>query len=456
MSADPLLDSLRAFVRLHGLLQEGQRVLVGVSGGVDSLVLLHLLNEDFRPIAVHVDHGLREDSHLDAEFVQRVAAEWDIEFRVEKIEVPAGSSKQARARRERYRALESAADEEGVGVVAVAHNRDDVAETLLLQLVRGAGPRGWRAMPVERPIRSGSAVYLVRPLRFAARNEIEAYAHAHGIDWREDPSNEVLAYRRAVVRKRVLPLLKKHFGEGVSGKIAAAAELAEAYLEAGAALAPNEALRRASPEAGALSVAALQRMDEVMRRGVILEVMAREFPDAPRSADGVVRVERLLDAQPGRRVELGEVVVWREREVLRIAHAHQSVHFAGNVSIPGRIDTPAGSLFVEVLGDVPSMYVSDPRTEVVDAERVGSALTLRTWREGDRFSPLGLGGSKKVSDVLTERRVPSSERQRQLVLTAGEEIVWVVGHRLAENFRIRSDTQRALRLRWEPEGGLQR
>lgn len=450
MPADPLLESLRAFVRQHALLREGQRVAVAVSGGVDSVALLHLLREDFAPTVVHVDHGLRADSRADAAFVAALAGAWGLPVTVERIIVPEGSSRQGRARAERYRALERVALSQGLEAVAVAHQRDDVAETLLLQLLRGAGPRGWRALPVARPIARGSTVRLVRPLRFAGRAEIEAYARAQGLEWREDPSNEALEYRRVAVRRRIFPLLKRYFGDGVLERLAAAAELAEAYVEAGAALAPAAALREARVEVDALSVEALGAMSAVVRRGVILEVLARLYPEAPRSAASVAEIERLLKAQPGRRVALGEVVVWREREVLRFATPPRPVTFVGTVSVPGQLETPWGALRVELVDEPPDAFPAGSDTEVVDADRLGSTLTLRTWRPGDRFVPFGMQGQKKVSDLLTERRVRSAERGRQLVLLSEGAIVWVVGHRLAEGLRVRPETRRLVRLAWLP------
>jgi tRNA(Ile)-lysidine synthase len=446
-----LRDRFRAFIAEHALLAPGQRAIAAVSGGVDSIVLLHLLREDYAPLAAHVHHGLREDADEDAAFVGQLAAAWGLEARVVRVTVETGASRQGRARRARYRALRELALAEGIGTVAVAQHRDDVAETVLLQLLRGAGPAGWAAMPIRRPLGRDSGIELVRPVRFASRAEILAYARAHEIPWREDASNRDPRYRRTFVRQRVMPLLRRGFGEGAADRLAAAAELAEAYVASGAALAPEEALRGAMAEPGALSVEVLAAMPAVVRRGVILAFLARQSGGVPRSANAVREVEDLLGRQPGRRAILGEVTVWRERDVLRFAFTESAPPaFVAGVPAEGVVHTPCGELVVTPLADVPTAFPESPLAEVADVDALQPPVLLRTWRDGDSLVPHGMTGRKRVSDLLTERRVPPSERGKQLVLEAGGQILWVVGHRLAAAAAVTASTRGAVHLTWNP------
>lgn len=446
-----LPERFEAFIREHDLLQEGQRVAVGVSGGVDSIVLLNLLNERYAPIAIHVHHGLRENADLDAAFVSETAENWGIECRVISVNVEAGASVQAQARKARYQALREVAESSGIDRVAVAHQRNDVAETLLLHLFRGTGPAGWAALSVFRQIEEGSSVSLIRPLRFATRREILDYAHRHNLTWREDPSNQHLGYRRIFVRNRLFPLLEEGFGEGVAERIAQSAELAELYRQAGIPLDSADRLQEVLAEEGALDIAILESLHPVERTGLILAFLARYAPGVTRTAAFAEEVVELLSRQPGRRIELGEYVIWREPEVLRLTLAEPPpVAFAAAVSFPGTTRTPYGTLDI-LMVDSPDLQNMgrDPFIEYVDADKLGGKLLLRTWRAGDQMIPLGMSGRKNISDVLSERRVPMNERDHQLVLLANDQIMWLVGHRITEALRITSDSSRFALFKWE-------
>ena len=446
---------VEAFVAERGLLAPGEAVVVGVSGGVDSVTLLHVLVEaGFRPVAAHVNYGLRADaSESDEALVRALCADWGVPLHVERAAL--SGSVQAEARRVRYDFFARLAAEAGATKAATAHHRDDQAETLLLNLFRGAGPRGLAGMPVRRPLAPGSPAEVVRPLLFASRAEIEAYAREHGLRWREDASNLEGSYRRTALRHRVLPVIEEVFGDGVRDRLADTADLLRAYLDGGAALAAGDALDEAHGVIGgrpALSTAALRAMHEAQRRGVLLDALRRFAPDAPRSAATVRELDALLDAQPGRRVAWPSLTVWRDREHL-VFDTQSAEAFEASVE-PGRTGTPFGTLNIEPLPEPPASYDPSPCVEVVDADRLDFPLALRPWRPGEAFRPLGLAGEKKVSDLLTERKVPPQERAQQLVLVSGDAIVWVVGHRLGEAFRIGPETARAARLVWRPAAGV--
>jgi tRNA(Ile)-lysidine synthase len=438
-----------AFVAERGLLAPGEAVVVGVSGGVDSVTLLHLLRDGYRPHAVHLHYGLRPEADADAAFVEALGREWGVPVEVSRVTLPERENVQASARAARYRAFEEAAERVGALAVAVGHQRDDVAETLLLNLVRGSGPRGWAALPALRPISPGSAVRVVRPLRFAHRPEIEAFARAEGLRWREDATNATDRYRRNLLRQRVMPLLK-HINPEASAHLASAAEELEAYRTSGAALSALGDFESVRLGSDALALEPLANLPPPARRGVLFEALRQWAPEVSRTAATVREVERLLEDQVGRRAEFGGTTVWRERDRIRFAPPLAEA-FAVSVE-GGRGETPWGTLTLEPLAALPQGWDRDPNVEVADADRLSGPLELRTWRPGDRLRPLGMEGEKRVSDLLTDQQVPPSERFRQLVLTAGGEVAWVVGHRLAEGFRVGEGTRRAVRMRWSPGG----
>ncbi len=442
---------LTEFVADRGLLAPGARVVVGVSGGVDSVVLLHLLRgAGFAPVAAHVNYGLRgEASEADEALVRRLCHRWDVPLRVRRAEVRGSvqtGSVQAAAREARYGFFGEAAV--GAAAVATGHHRDDQAETVLLNLFRGAGARGLAGIPVRRPLAPGSPVEVVRPLLWASRAEIEAYARARALPWREDASNASPSYRRNAVRHEVLPLLEQHF-PGAGARIAGAAERLREALDHGAALVPGGLFDSVAGGGDALRLGVLTAQPEPVRRALLLEALRRWAPEAPRSSATVRELESLLPAQPGRRIDWPGVTVWRDRD--RLVFEAAPVAEPGAVEVqPGRTVTPFGTLRAEPLDAVPPGFDASPDGEIADAGRLRFPLVLRPWRAGDAFQPFGMDGHKLVSDLLTERRVPSHQRARQLVLCSGDAVVWVVGHRLGAAVAVGPETRRVVRLTWAP------
>jgi tRNA(Ile)-lysidine synthase len=439
------------------LLAPGTPVVVGASGGLDSTALLDLLcRADLRPVAAHVNYGLRgADSNGDERFVRSLCADAEVPCFVHRAR-PDGDNVQARARAIRYRFFGDVAKDVGASVVMTAHHRDDQAETLLLHLFRGTGPVGLAGIPASRPLTPGSDVTVVRPLLHVGRSEIEAYARARALRWREDASNREADYRRNVVRHEILPLVEQRFG-GATNSIARTASLLRDYLDAGAALAPDAALDAiAEPVEGGcrLCLDGLRAQPETIRRGLLLEALRRWLPAAPRSAATVRELAALLDAQPGRKIEWPGGTVWREREHIAFVPTADAEREVDVEITLGETWTPFGTLLADPLGAVPTAFDPSPLVEVVDGDALRWPLRLRTWRSGDALRPLGLDGQKKVSDLLTERRVPSHRRARQLVLLSEGEVVWVVGHRLSALVAVGPETQHPVRLAWNPHEAL--
>ena len=414
----------------------GERLVVATSAGVDSAVLFRSLRAlGFDAVAVYVHHGLRPEADDEAAFVEAMAREVGAETVVVRAPVGTGN-RQGAARAARYAALAAAARTAGCAVVATGHTATDQAETVVMALVRGAGLAGLAGMPPRRRLADagqvGAPLALVRPLLWATRAEVEAEARARGWRWREDASNASDAYRRNRIRHHVLPLLDAEGGPGTASRIAAAADA----------------------RGGSLPLAALGTGAEA-DRALLADVHRLFAPDAPRSRAVVERLAGLVGAPAGRRVGLGALTVWRDRDRLRWVRQMPGVE-PWSVGA-GVTETPAGRLVRTPLGAVPT-DVRAPATgerlgaETLDAEALAAPLALRPWRPGDRLRPVG-GSERLVSDLLTSARVPPSERADALVLVSGERIVWLVGHRLAAHATLTDRTTRAERVEWRPAGG---
>lgn len=437
----PELEEFRAHVCERFGLEADEQIVVGASGGLDSTVLLRLLQEaGFIVVAAHVNYGMRgEASDEDEAFVRRQAEQLGVSFRVKRVELPPDGNRQERAREARYAFFRELAVKTKARVVAVAHHQDDQAETVLLNLFRGAGPHGLSGMPATRPIATDSPIQLIRPLLGWSRVEIEALATERGWSWREDDSNASDTYRRNWLRNKVLPLIAEEFGEDVVGRISGTAERIRVMVD----LVDEHASAR-------LAIENLRGLSDAQRHTRYVSALKRFAPLAPRRAEALAELDSLLDSQPGKRVVWPGVTVWRERDALVIEPERDDpASQSWTARIGASTETPFGALYLEQAdSDPPDQATANRNLEVADAEALVEPLCLRRWRAGDRFNPLGLAGSKLVSDLLTEAKVPASERSNQLVLCSRGKIVWVVGHRLAEEARIGRFTKRAVRLRW--------
>ena len=320
-----VLERVTATVREHDMLAPGDLVMVMVSGGPDSVCLLHslhLLRRLFRirPAVVHVDHRLRPDSAKDAAYVRRMAAGLGAPFvlRTATGKPQPGESVEAWARTIRYAAATDAAREAGAARLAVGHTLDDQAETVLIQLVRGAGPRGIAGM---RP----AAPHVVRPLIDVRRQEVEAFCRALHLRPRRDPTNADTRLLRNAIRLEVIPTLERASGRDVKGPIARSARLLRQDLDRFGPPASDEALPRAAEPVEDGYLLYLQRFPDEAFQGRLVASLLREM-DAPVTAATIDAVLDLAVGRPGRRRDLGGgLIAVRDREYIRLSRTSPGV-----------------------------------------------------------------------------------------------------------------------------------
>ena len=453
---NPLELKLEEFVRFHHLIAPEQTVLLAVSGGMDSMVMLHVishLRERFgvQVALVHVNHQLRgEESMEDEQFVREMSAAYGICFYCERVDVVSyadehGLSKQIAARQLRYACFERVRQQVGAHVVATAHHADDNAETILLNILRGTGIHGLAGIPVKR---IGGCI--IRPLLFATRKEIEMYAMENGIKYRNDSSNMSLAYRRNLLRHSILPPLVKrvpHIVETlniVANTMCDVSEKLHAIVE--------EALRSLvhndSQDRLMLDVKKLEMEPDFLWDEIFVELLHRMHIEPTEKK--VDALHRLCTMPTGRIVELsGELSACRDRQHIVFQKTNEEVSNIRHVEI-GRIYVYQGCrISIGNPEPVPAVLSDTQEVEYIDAERLGRQLVLRPWRAGDWFIPLGMKTKKKLSDFFTDQKVPRFQKTSIPVLESDGTIVWICGKRLDNRFKLTEHTRTAIRLTYQ-------
>ena len=467
MENDPV-KTARATVGRHGMFSQRAPVLAMVSGGADSVSLLLLLAAgDLGPTGplrvLHVDHMLRKESGEDARFVQELCMELDIECRVVSSDVAAharetGLNLEDAGRRVRYRLADAELDalcaDAGVssdkGRVVTAHTRDDSAETFLMRLAQGAGAAGLSGIP---PVRGR----IVRPLIDVRRDELRALLEERGQSWREDASNADTSRLRARVRHEVLPVLEQVNPQAVDAIGRASDILAEEDLlldEMAEAFARD--FRFPSGDGIALDLSLLRTLSRPMARRVlriatvtVSESASRlEFEHIEAIVDGLTCDDFARDLP-------GDLRVHVECGRLYLHRGTGAVQQYGPVflEVPGAVDFGRSGR-VEARETQASTISDDPMVAVVDADSITGPLTVGSMRDGDRMRPLGMSGTKKLSDLLTDAKIPARLKPGVPVVRDGRAVVWVAGVRLSEEHRIRPETRRAVRLEWHRDTGI--
>jgi tRNA(Ile)-lysidine synthase len=463
---DDLLHQVEAALRKAGLCT-GDGIVVAVSGGVDSVVLLDVMHRlspalQLHLHVAHLDHGLRLDSAADASFVADLAQELGLPATIEAMDV-AAVAKERRLSPEhagrlcRRQLWERTRSTCGARFVVVGHHADDQAETVLLRLLRGAGTTGLGAI---RPVVDAC---IVRPMLSVRRQKIEAYALSRGLEVREDPTNTDLQVPRNRVRHELIPALTRRHNPALVEGLGRTARLLQAdddYLEQASQEAVRSVLKVRQQHWLKLDTVLLRGYHIALQRRVLRQYI-QEF--AQYGQFSFSTVERLLESLAGDHgLQQIAAHIWAESTstelIIRLGELHYSgaivqehLKFPGDTSVPGR-DLMLRSTVIDARGFAELQSGLGPWRAAFDAEATTGCLQLRTPRPGDRLRPLGMRGRhKKLSDCLIDAKWPRILRSDTLLLTRtavdeSEEVLWIAGLIRSEAFRVTSETDRILYL----------
>jgi tRNA(Ile)-lysidine synthase len=462
-----LEDTVLETIRQNDLFAPGDKVLVAVSGGPDSLCLLHLLSRlagqlNITVQAVYVNHGLRPEAAREALYVKKMAAKLGLPAIIRRTDAgklarEGGYSRQDAARRARYRCLRQAAERTGARCIVTAHHQDDRVESLLLRLLGGSGLDGLAGLRVKR--RLAENLLLARPLFHASRREITGYCRVHALRPLLDRSNLEPRYQRNRVRLLLLPWLEKEFGAHVRKTLARTCDLLTGDSELLGRLAAEQLERvilEKSLKKLILDVTGLRQLPLPLRRRVVrlaLWLAGVERPSAvhTQAVLHLLAAARLpsgtssLPAGFAAVREYGRLKIEQKATVDVLETAGQAFPLA----VPGNTQLPwcGQAISAEIL---PAASVRLPLVDrgeaYLDLERLELPLQVRTRRPGDRMRPLGASGSRKLKKILIDKKVPHSERDLLPLVLSGERIAWVAGVDIADFCKVTAETRQVLRL----------
>jgi tRNA(Ile)-lysidine synthase len=447
------------------MLSRGDGVLAAVSGGPDSVALLHVLWKlksefDLRLEVAHLEHGIRgEEAREDARFVAGMADRLGLPFHLKEVELARIKAERGKgnleemAREARRDYFAAVAEERGIRKVALGHTRDDQAETFLMRLFRGSGRKGLSAMaPVTRLKEVEGSPLLIRPLIESSRKEIENYLAAENLEYRIDRTNRDTALLRNWVRLDLFPQLKERLDQRLDRRLAHMADVMrdeEKFLqELTRGLLPQIAQK------GDLLRAPLLEQPVAMQRRLI-RLWLEEFLGALRGVefDHIEAILSLISDGPPQ----GRVAIPRGREAVRNydtlrvekrSRARRAPCYSYTLPLDGELLIHEAAMKIaSARGASSDVRPHDDLEAVFDSRALPQSLTVRNFRNGDRFQPLGMRGHKKVKDLFIEKKAPLAVRATLPLFVAGEEILWIPGYGRSEIARIGAGTKEVVKIK---------
>jgi tRNA(Ile)-lysidine synthase len=458
-----MIERVKKTIERFGMVERGDHILVAVSGGMDSVSLLHVLMAlrerlDIELTVCHLNHSLRgEESLRDEEFARRLASDLGLAFEVRREDVKSiarerKGSLQEVARAARYAFFEETAQRVGAEKVALGHTNDDNAETVLMRFIKGSSITGLRGIP---PLRGR----YIRPLIETERRAVEEFIKDKGIRYVEDSSNRTMNYLRNRIRGELIPFIEERYNPNLRetlNRMASVIARDDDYLTSQAERMRHDVVVERGEGKVILDGVRLAALpDALMLRLFIMEmVQLYEYTvdiasNHLESMAGVVR-----GAAPNASINLpGGLRLVREydRVILTMGGYDVPIEFEGDLQVPGvtRIEGCSARFETSIIEDLPFNLTKDGKsTAYFDYDALALPIVIRGFRAGDRLVPLGMTGHKKVKDIFIDMKVPVARRYRTPLLISGDNILWVAGVKQSEMGKVVDSTKRVLKVRY--------
>jgi tRNA(Ile)-lysidine synthase len=441
------------FIKENELLSAGEKILVALSGGPDSVFLLHFLNKFKKKYkieigAAHINHLLRgEDSERDELFCKTICDELSIPFYLFRKDIKTYSKKnkmslESAGRKIRYEFFEKISKTNQYDKIVTAHNADDNAETVLLNLIKGTGIKGIAGIPLRR-------INIVRPILSLTKKEILNYLDKYQFEYRVDESNLSNDFERNFLRNKVIPLIQRNINPAFSNS-ALTTSLNLQGLNSGLSEIVSElksVVKINRNKLISIPIDFIKKSNDFFISYTVKEIIDENFSVKLESND-LKKIFSLAKKQSGKSEELSaNLIALKERNDIIIQK--KSIQLKTDVkklSIGGNLKLAFRTISITEIKKNEVKISKSKNEEFISADSLSNVFMVRNWKEGDKFFPIGMQGTKKISDYLNDIKINSFEKKEQLILENNGRIVWVIGKRLDDRFKITSKTKKVLKL----------
>lgn len=439
------------FISIHSLLRNNDRVLVALSGGPDSVFLLHFLKKYQKKFkielaAFHLNHLIRKSADKEQEFCAKLCKKLSIPFYTEKFNVKSFAVKnkisvEEAGRKVRYDYLNKYALKLDFNLIATAHNADDNAETVLLNLTKGTGIKGIAGIPVKRE-------NIIRPVLCLRKNEILDYLKKNKIKFVIDESNLSEQYERNFLRLKVIPLIESKLNPQFINSILTTSINLQSfnnYLNKILADIEKKYVVETNDEVK-IKINLFTEQENFIQTEILRKVLTEKLELNPSKKD----IEKIISLS---KKQVGSVETFKQK--LKALRESNSITIFTDKSLPEksipikvgeskRFDS--GKIKISQVSERDVKLTLDKNVEYVDGELTGESFLIRKWKDGDKFHPIGMKGTKKLSDYLNDIKVEAKEKRNQYVLLSKNRIVWIVGKRLDDRFKLKPETKTIYKL----------
>ncbi len=440
-----------SFIANQNLIQKGDSILVALSGGPDSVFLLHILKKYQKKFrielaAFHLNHSLRKTADKEEKFCHEICRNISVPFYSIKTDVKAYSEKnkmsvEVAGRNLRYDYLRSCAKEIQFNKIATAHNADDNAETVIMNMVKGTGVRGISGIPVKRE-------NIIRPVLCLRKSEIEHYLKNNKIDFIVDETNLTAIYERNFIRLKIIPELEKNLNPQIVNSVLSTSlnlQSFNIFLEKLLAKIQKKYIIE-KPNEIQILLTMLCKEDLFIQSELIRRILIEKF-SVSAEQKVVEKILLLKEKQVGSSESLkNKLKVIRERNCLVIYKQGNSN--TDQIPIKPGQEKRINNFKISIsnVDRTEVKLTPDKNTEYINGDLTGESFVIRKWKAGDKFNPIGMSGTKKISDYLNDIRTEAKEKKNQYVLTSKNRIVWVIGKRLDGRFKVTPETKSIYKL----------
>ncbi|MGQ9818375.1 MAG: tRNA lysidine(34) synthetase TilS [Candidatus Kapaibacteriales bacterium] len=453
---DNFLSRLLTFLQQKLFVDCERKIVIGVSGGVDSVVLLDALSllsrrTNYNLAVAHLNHQIRgTEAEEDEKFVISLANYYGWLCYVQKVNIPYLAKQQKinlenLARSIRYDFFRRVCQSFNCAFIATAHTMDDQAETLLLNLIRGTGVRGLRGIDAKRKINEKTT--LIRPLLIFQKDEVIQYAHHRNLKWREDLTNLLETYTRNKIRRKLIPLLKESFNPRIVKTLSRTSEIAKSYQKIISHFIEstyNKCVFRRNSGEIEVRISLLQHLEKYVVTELFQEILYRNF-ELILNYEKIEPIIDLIFAESGKGFLMTQdIVTYKDRDKIFIVKQDFK---SANEILSSKVGKVLIGKYLIELDKVPREdFVKIPSREIefFDFDKIPEQVSFRFWRKGDKFSPLGMKSEMKVSDLFINLKIPLHQKHQIPLMIGNDEIIWVCGVQINEKYKVTPKTKQLL------------